>query len=198
MTVENKKVYGSEKVFLNGVNDNQNTNKSQLTQKNSPSIWNEGKQESVSDVNDDVFGYKPSRTIETKEYDENGNIIKYAVDKNADGKNDYIETFEYDERGNCLKHIKDENGDGKPDYIMAREYNERDNCVKWTGDENGDGKPDYIVTREYDERDNCVKYTEDKNADGNPEYLLIREFDKNNNCVNAQEFGKKVFRNVFF
>ena len=53
--------------------------------------------------------------IVTKEYDENGNMIKESYDDNADGKPDRVYKYEYDENGNMIKSSYDGNTDGKHD-----------------------------------------------------------------------------------
>jgi YD repeat-containing protein len=74
----------------------------------------------------------------TRQYDENGNQIRY---ENSDGD---WQTWQYDENGNQIRY---ENSDG--DW-QTWQYDERGNKIR---SENSDG---YWETRQYDERGHVV------------------------------------------
>lgn len=155
-----------------------------------------------------------------EEYDEKGRLTKYVIDKNDDGRPEFIKTYEYDERGHLTKRVLDEyryskpqhhvetweyaengiytkykyaadnNGDGRPDFIQNKNYNERGELTKHVKDENGNGKPDFIETHEYDEKGRLIKSTIDWKGNGKHTSINTWEYDENGH-VSEHVRGKK-------
>lgn len=72
-------------------------------------------------------------------YDAANNLTKYELDKDFDGKPDYIESYSYNQNKQRTKYRRDNNADGKWDFMAQYFYDVNGNRVKMLEDSNGNG-----------------------------------------------------------
>jgi hypothetical protein len=99
-------------------------------------------------------------------FDNAGHLLRFAKDKNGDGKADWIDDYRFDKSLNrerlIVSHV-DLDGDGRFEttaYPAATGH-----AVRIVRDRNGDGKPDLIAFYDYDHPERN-RISRDDNFDG--------------------------------
>ena len=72
-------------------------------------------------------------------YDAANNLIKYELDKDFDGKPEYIESYSYNQNKQRTKYRRDDNADGKWNFMAQYFYDVNGNRIKMLEDSNGNG-----------------------------------------------------------
>lgn len=72
-------------------------------------------------------------------YDANNNLIRYELDKDLDGKADYIESYKYNKNKQRTHYRRDNNANGKWDFMAQYFYDINGNRVKMIEDSDGNG-----------------------------------------------------------
>ena len=72
-------------------------------------------------------------------YDAANNLSKYELDKDLDGKPDYIESYKYNQNKQRTQYLRDTNADGKWDFMAQYFYDANGNRIKMIEDSDGNG-----------------------------------------------------------
>tara|TARA_R110002167_G_scaffold60001_6_gene169927 strand:- start:320 stop:1819 length:1500 start_codon:yes stop_codon:yes gene_type:complete len=100
-------------------------------------------------------------------YNLNGNRISQNTRVSKNGlMTDTNAKFSYDAANNLIRYELDKDFDGKPDYIESYNYNQNKQRTKYKRDNNADGKWDFMAQYFYDVNGNRVKMLEDSNGNG--------------------------------
>ncbi len=140
-------------------------------------------EEACSIVYADATGREIRRIV--RSFDEDGNMLSEAEDMGYEVP--YINTYEYDEDGELVRWQEDVHGDCDIDETWDIEGRTRSfedafgNVIREEYDENGDGKADSVTTYEYDEKCNNIRYAIDKGGDGTVERQATFTYDENGN-----------------
>jgi hypothetical protein len=72
-------------------------------------------------------------------YDTSDNLIRYELDKDLDGKADYIERYKYNQRKQRTHYMRDDNADGTWNFLAQYFYDVNGNRIKMIEDSDGNG-----------------------------------------------------------
>tara|TARA_R110001592_G_scaffold336019_2_gene621156 strand:- start:5210 stop:6709 length:1500 start_codon:yes stop_codon:yes gene_type:complete len=72
-------------------------------------------------------------------YDANNNLTRYELDKDFNGKPDYIESYKYNQNKQRTQYRRDTNADGNWDFMAEYFYDSNGNRIKMIEDSDGDG-----------------------------------------------------------
>lgn len=75
-------------------------------------------------------------------YDGANNLSRYELDKDLDGKADYIESYKYNQNNQRTQYLRDNNADGKWDFMAQYFYDVNGNRVRMLEDSDGNGVVD--------------------------------------------------------
>jgi YD repeat-containing protein len=75
-------------------------------------------------------------------YDPKGNLIRYELDNDLDGKADNIESYKYNQRNQRTHYMRDTNADGTWDFLAQYFYDVNGNRIKMIEDSDGNGLVD--------------------------------------------------------
>ena len=133
-------------------------------------------------------------TIEGFYVDDQGNIIKYASDKNANGIAERIDEYEYNNDNELVKQILkiDSDDNGKLDEITTWYYNNQGNLTKFTSAKNANGIAEKIQEYKFNKDGGLVKKTLkiDSDEDGKYESIVVNEYDLDGKLVKSTTDGE--------
>ncbi len=75
-------------------------------------------------------------------YDNSNNLTRYELDKDLDGKADYIESYKYNQNKQRTEYRRDDNADGKWDFMAQYFYDASGKRIKMIEDSDGNGVVD--------------------------------------------------------
>jgi hypothetical protein len=100
-------------------------------------------------------------------YDSRGNRKSQNIQSSTDSSTPFTNAkFSYDASDNLSKYELDKDLDGKPDYIEGYKYNQNKQRTQYRRDTNADGKWDFMAEYFYDSNGNRIKMIEDSDGDG--------------------------------
>ena len=72
-------------------------------------------------------------------YDDADNLIRYELDKDLDGKADYIESYKYNQNKQRTQYLRDDNANGKWNFMAQYFYDINGNRIRMIEDSDGNG-----------------------------------------------------------
>lgn len=127
-------------------------------------------------------------------YDQNGNQIYKAFDRNADGNAEDIRIFTFNNSNQKIRSEFDYDADGNIDNEYTFTYDAAGNLTREERDTDMDQIPNYIATFTYDAAGNLIKEQRDSDADGTIDYQLSLAYDSYGNLI--QEARDNDFNGV--
>ncbi|MGI9289233.1 MAG: hypothetical protein ACR2P1_27945 [Pseudomonadales bacterium] len=154
-------------------------------------------------------------SVESWQYDADGNVTRSEWDEEVDGILDRVSSFQYEAHGNQMREETmsardglhevlswqydpsgrptriewDEDGDGTPDYIESRDYDANGNQTRWVLDDDGDGTPEFTASSQYqyDGSGNVTREDADDDGDGTTDRTTSYQYDAHDNLTRLEE-----------
>jgi hypothetical protein len=117
--------------------------------------------------------------VNRSSYDDDGNLVTHAVDRDGDGTWDSIESWQYYDHGELRleESQRDQDDDGDIDRIEQWMYDEDGKQTRYTRDDDrSNAELEWIETWQYDQRGNETRHEKDTDADGAPDYLATKTY----------------------
>jgi hypothetical protein len=113
----------------------------------------------------------------TRTYNENGNLLSFSSDFDADGNPNHVETYTYDDNDNWTGWSADYGGDGNLDYSETHTFDADSNLTYSAYDYDGDGDTEETGTWTYDADGNQTSYSRIFDGDDNTDFAQYWTYD---------------------
>lgn len=120
---------------------------------------------------------RPEEVYTATEWNEAGEVTRWTIDMDNDGRTDQTWTHTVDDRGNVVTRIAEGSGDEGGDHFEVRETRADGQWVSITWDFYGDATVDWTARRRFDDAGHVVHYENDTDGDGSPETAWEAEYD---------------------